>query len=413
MGTANARRASASTSIAGAVLDLDRAATTPLLPEVREAMLPWLGAAGANASAVHGGGRAARRALEDARERVAAAVGAAPSEVVFTSGATEADQLALVGVAAARPGGHLVVGRGEHPAVVRAAEQLAARGHPVTWLAPGADGRVAPAAVRDALRDDTLLVVAMHVNNETGARNDVAGIAGVVRAFSHDARAVREQGARGALEGGPYVLCDAVQSLGLERLRRDELGADLWVLSAHKAGGPQGIGALVLRAGVELVPQAWGGSQERGRRAGTSPVALAVGFGVAAELADAEAELRGARVAAVRDRFEAAVLALPGVEPSLPPGTPRSPKHAHVVVPDLRGDGETLLMNLDAEGVWASLGSACAAGSLEPSPVLLAMGWTPRRARSAVRFSFGDDHTEADADEAARRFARALERALS
>jgi cysteine desulfurase len=395
-------RALAGPAGAAHVLDLDRAATTPLRPEVREAMLPWLGAQGANASAVHGGGRAARRALEDARERVAAAVGAAPSEVVFTSGATEADQLALVGVAAALPGAHLVVGRAEHPAVVRAAEQLEARGYPVTWLAPGVDGRLAPDAVRGALRDDTLLVTAMAVNNETGARNDVAAIAGVVREHGAHVRA-----------GGPRVLCDAVQSLGLEPLRRDELDADLLVLSAHKAGGPQGIGALVLRAGVELMPQAWGGSQERGRRAGTSPVALAVGFGVAAELAAAGAERRAARVAAVRDRFEAAVLALPGVEPSLPPGAPRGPKHAHVVVPALRGDGETLLMNLDAEGVWASLGSACAAGSLEPSPVLLAMGWAPQRARSAVRFSFGDDHTEADADEAARRFARAVERTLS
>ena len=390
-------RAGADQTPADRVLDLDRAATTPLLPEVRDAMLPWLGAAGANASAVHGGGRAARRALEDARERVAAAVGAAPSEVVFTSGATEADQLALVGGAATCPGGHLVVGRGEHPAVVRAAEQLEALGYPVTWLAPGPDGRLAPDAVRQALRDDTLLVAAMRVNNETGACNDVAGIA----------RAVRERSTRA------HLLCDAVQSLGLESLRRDELDADLLVLSAHKSGGPQGIGALVVRAGVELVPQAWGGSQERGRRAGTSPVALAVGFGMAAELAAANAELRGAHVAAVRDRFEAAVLALPGVEPSLPPGTLRGPKHAHVVVPALRGDGETLLMNLDAEGVWASLGSACAAGSLEPSPVLLAMGWAAPRARSAVRFSFGDDHSEDDADEAALRFARALERTLS
>lgn len=388
-------------AFADRVLDLDRAATTPLLPEAREAMLPWLGAAGANASAVHAGGRAARRALEDARERVAAAVGAAPSEVVFTSGATEADQLALLGVAATRPGGHLVVGRGEHPAVLRATERLEARGHAVTWLAPGADGRLTPDAVRGALRDDTLLVAAMRVNNETGAWNDVAGVAG----------AVREHGARTGVRSA-HVLCDAVQALGMEPLSRDELDADLLVLSAHKAGGPQGIGALVIRAGVELEPQAWGGSQERGRRAGTSPVTLAVGFGVAAELAAADAERRRARVAAVRDRFEAAVLALPGVEPSLPPGTARGPKHAHVVVPALRGDAETLLINLDAEGVWASLGSACAAGSLEPSPVLLAMGWSPQRARSAVRFSFGDDHTADDADEAARRFARALRRTL-
>lgn len=395
MNRADTPGAPRSTGPESGALDLDRAATTPLHPEVLAAMLPWLGAQGANASAVHGGGRVARRALEDARERVAAAVGADPSEVVFTSGATEADQLALTGVAAARPQGHLVVGTGEHPAVLRAAERLSSRGHEVSWVPPGADGRLDPARVRDALRDDTVLVAAMRVNNETGAENDARSIA--------DA----------AHERGAWLLCDAVQALGYERLRRDALGADLLVLSAHKAGGPQGIGVLVVRSGVELVPQAWGGAQERGRRAGSSPVALAVGFGAAAARADADAEARARAVAAVRDRFEAAVLARAGVEPSLPPGTPRGPKHAHVVIPALRGDGETLLVNLDAAGVWASLGSACAAGSLEPSPVLLAMGWSAERARSAVRFSFGEDHTLDDADEAARRFGWALERTLA
>jgi len=373
-------------------LDLDRAATTPLHPDVAEAMRPWLGARGANASAVHGGGRAARRALEDARERIAVAVGAAPLDVILTSGATEADQLGLLGVMAAHPGGHLVVGRSEHPAVVRAAEQLELRGHPVTWVAPGPDGRLDPEDVRAALRDGTVLVAAMRVNNETGAVTDVAAVA------------------TAAHERGALLLCDAVQAFGLELLERDALGADLLVISAHKAEGPQGIGALVLRPGVEVVPQAWGGSQERGRRAGTTPVALAVGFGAAAERAAADAADRARRVAAVRDRFEAAVLALPGVRPTLPAGTPRGPKHAHLAVPDLAGDGETLLLNLDAEGVWASLGSACAAGSLEPSPVLLAMGWSVSEARSAIRFSFGDDHTFDDADEAAARFARALAR---
>jgi cysteine desulfurase len=373
-------------------LDLDRAATTPLHPDVLEAMRPWLGAQGANASAVHGGGRAARRALADARERVGAAVGASPLEVVFTSGATEADRLALFGVAAARPGAHLVVGRAEHPAVVRTAERLEALGHPIDWVPPEPDGGLDPERVRASIREGTVLVAAMRVNNETGAVTDVPAVAAAARS-------------RGAL-----LLCDAVQSLGVERLDRDALGADLLVVSAHKAGGPQGIGALVVRTGVDLEPQSWGGAQERGRRAGTSPVALAVGFGAAAERAAAGADERGRRIAAVRDRFEAAVLRLPGVERSLPNGAPRGPKHMHLVVPDLEGDGETLLLNLDAEGVWASLGSACAAGSLEPSPVLLALGWTPARARSAIRFSFGEEHDAAAADEAAARFARALER---
>ena len=377
-----------------AAIDCDRAATTPLHPLAREAMLRWLGAQGANAAAVHGGGRAARAALEDARERVAAAVGARPQEVIFTSGASEADQLALHGVLARRPHGRLVLSASEHPAVVRPAQQLEQRGLPVSWLPVDAAGSVTPALLAN-LPPDTALVAAMLVNNETGAINPVAELAAIAHA-------------RGAL-----LLCDAVQALGFEMLDRDALGADLLVLSGHKVGGPQGIGALIVRAGVELEPQALGGSQERGRRAGTQPVALAVGFGVAAELAASAWEWRAAHVAAVRDHFEARLLANPAIERTLPPATPRSPKHAHVVIPALAGDAETLLMQLDAEGVWASLGSACAAGSLEPSPVLLAMGWDRTRARSALRFSFGEDHSLADAEDAAARVLRAVERTLA
>ena len=375
-------------------LDLDRAATTPLLPDVRAAMEPWWGAQGANASAVHGGGRAARRAVEDARERIAALLGARPNDVILTAGATEADNLALFGAMAHRPGAHLIVSRGEHPAVVRAAERLAQRGHPVTWLALGADGRVDPGAVAAAMRPDTALVCAMMINNETGARNDLSAIA----TLAHD--------------HGAWVLCDAVQAAGEEDLAAATAMADLVVVSAHKIGGPQGIGALIVREGLAIEPQALGGSQERGRRGGTTPVALAVGFGVAAERAHGDWHDRAEHLRAVRDRFEAAAIA-PGIERSLPLGTPRSAKHAHLVLPALAGDAETLLMNLDALGVWASLGSACAAGSLEPSPVLLAMGWSRERARSAVRFSFGPDHTLADADEAARRFALAALRSLA
>lgn len=375
-------------------IDCDRAATTPLHPLVLEAMQPWFGRQGANAAAVHAGGRAARSALEDARERVAAAVGALPQEVVFTSGASEADQLALQGVMARYPDGRLLLSATEHPAVVRTAVQMERRWLGVDWLPVAADGCVEPAAVAAGLRVETRLVAAMRVNNETGALNPVPAIAEVVHAH------------------GALLLCDAVQALGFENLSRDALGADLLVLSAHKVGGPQGIGALVVRAGVALEPQALGGSQERGRRAGTAPVALAVGFGVAAERAAADWARRAARVGAVRDRFEARLLAHPAVERSLPAGTPRSAKHAHLVLPALAGDAEMLLMQLDAEGVWASLGSACSAGSLEPSPVLLAMGWDRLRARSALRFSFGDDQREADAEEAAARVLRAIARTL-
>ncbi len=374
------------------ILDLDRAATTPLHPDVRAGMMPWLGAAGANPSSLHRGGRAARKAVEDARERVAAAVGGAPGEVVFTSGATEADQLAVLGVLAARPGGHVVASRAEHAAVLRAVEHASARGHPVSWVEPEPDGRVDPARVAAAMRADTVLVATMLVNNETGARTDVRAVADVAHAH------------------GAWLLCDAVQALGYEHVDRHALGADLLAVSAHKVEGPVGVGALVVDPGVPIAAQALGGAQERGRRAGTTPTALVVGFGAAAARAAVDPAARGARVAEVRDRFEAEVLRLPGVRRSIPVGA-RGPKHAHLRVEGLGREGaETLLVNLDVDGVWASAGSACAAGSLEPSHVLLAMGWGREEARAALRFAFGDDHDRADAEESAARFARALHR---
>ncbi|MFN2322895.1 MAG: cysteine desulfurase family protein [Trueperaceae bacterium] len=373
-------------------LDLDRAATTPLHPEVFEAMAPWFGVAGANPSSLHGGGRAARKAVEDARERVAAAVGVAPGEVVFTSGATEADQLGVLGVLAARRGGHVVASRAEHAAVLRAVEHAGAHGHPVSWVDPEKDGRLDPERVAAAMRPDTALVATMLVNNETGARTDVRAIADVAHAH------------------GAWLLCDAVQALGYEGVDRHALGADLLAVSAHKIEGPVGVGALVVDPRVPLVAQALGGAQERGRRAGTTPTALVVGFGAAAARAADDPVGRGARVAAVRDRFEAEVLRLPGVHRSIPVAG-RGPKHAHLRVDGLGREGaETLLVNLDGDGVWASAGSACAAGSLEPSHVLLAMGWGREEARGALRFAFGDDHERADAEEAAARFARALQR---
>jgi cysteine desulfurase len=370
-------------------LDVDRAATTPLLAAAVSAMAPWWGAQGANASAVHAGGRRARAALEGAREQVAGALGVASAEVIFTSGATEALALALLGFSERHPGGRVLLSRLEHPALVRVAELLERRGGAVSWLEVGPDGVVHPEALQRAWREDIRLVAVMRTNNETGAENDVATIADLVH------------------ERGALLLCDAVQAFGFEA-ELGRLGADMMALSAHKVGGPQGIGALVVRGGLELQPQALGGLQERGRRAGTSALALAVGFGAAAAVAAQDPLLRRAQVAAVRDRFEAELLANGGVERSLPAGTMRGPKHAHLVVEALKGEAETLLMALDLEGVWASLGSACAAGSLEPSPVLVAMGWSTQRARSAVRFSFGPDHSDEDAREGARRVRRAL-----
>jgi cysteine desulfurase len=380
--------------VASRLLDLDRAATTPVAEEVLAAMLPVFRDVAGNPSSIHAAGRQARRLLEEARERVAAAAGTPPGGVVFTSGATEAIHLAVLGVMASRPNAHLITSALEHAATLsacRAAERAGAR---LTLIAPDERGVVTPDAVISALRDDTALVALMRVNNETGVLTDVAAVG----------QRLREHGAR--------LLVDSVQGFGYEPTNLAALGADLLALSAHKVEGPKGIGALVLRTGVTIEPLVGGGSQERGLRAGTSPVPLAVGFGVAAERAAAGWRERSERVAALRDRLDQGLrAAVPGlvVHGS---DAPRGPKHLHVRVPgDV--DGEVLLINLDSEGVLASAGSACAAGSLEPSHVLLAMGLSRAEARASVRFSLGDHLAEGDVDDAVRRIARAVERTIA
>jgi cysteine desulfurase len=380
--------------VAPRLLDLDRAATTPVAEGVLAAMLPAFRDVAGNPSSIHAAGRQARRLLEEARERVAAAAGAPPGGVVFTSGATEAIHLAVHGVMASRRSGHLITSSLEHAATLaacRAAEHAGAR---LTLLAPDERGVVTPDAVASALRDDTALVALMRVNNETGVLTDVAAVGQRLRA------------------NGARLLVDAVQGFGYEPTTLDALGADLLALSAHKVEGPKGIGALVLRAGVTIEPLVGGGSQERGLRAGTSPVPLAVGFGVAAERAASGWRERAERVATLRERLEERLrAAVPGlvVHGS---DAPRGPKHLSVRVPgDV--DGEVLLINLDSEGVLASAGSACAAGSLEPSHVLLAMGLSRSEARASVRFSLGDHLTERDVDDAADRIVRAIERTVA
>jgi cysteine desulfurase len=370
-------------------LDLDRAATTPVHADVLAAMLPYFQERSGNPSSIHAAGRLARRGLEAARERVAAAAGAPATSVVFTSGATEAIHLAVQGVLARRPGAHVVTALTEHAATIAACRAAERAGSTVTWLRPDAGGAIDAGEAASALRDDTALVSLMRVNNETGVKSDVAAVGAAARA-------------RGAL-----LLVDAVQAFGYEDVGLEALGADMVALSAHKVEGPKGIGALVLRPGVELVPQWGGGAQERGLRAGTPAVALAVAFGVAAERADADRERRAEYVGALRDALERALLALPGVAVN-GAGAPRGEKHLNVRFADV--DGEVLLINLDAEGVLASAGSACAAGSLQASHVLLAMGATRREATSSVRFSLGDHLSEADIAEAAERIARAVAR---
>lgn len=373
---------------APAPLDLDRAATTPVHPDVLTAMLPYFSEHAGNPASVHAAGRRARRAVEESREQLAAAVAVRPRQVVFTSGATEALHLAVHGTLATRPGAHLIAASSEHAALIEALRSAERRGHPVTWLQPDHDGVVHHDAVLEALRPDTALLALMRTNNETGVQHDLAPLRERLRAAN------------------VTVVVDAVQALGYESLSLEGCGADLMALSSHKLEGPKGCGALVLAEGVSVEPQQRGGGQERGLRGGTVDVPAVVGFGAAVARAH-PAEARGARVRALRERFERAVTRQPGVYVN-GAGAARGPKQAN-----LRFDGvdaETLLIALDGLGVWASAGSACAAGSIEPSHVLLAMGLSERAARSSLRFSFGDHLHEAQVDEAARRVVTALER---
>ena len=384
---------------------LDHAATTPLRAEALDAMLPFLRGGHGNPSSLHGAGRRARVAVERARGRVAGVLGCEPGEVVFTSGGTEADNLALRGVltgAALRETGRggLVTSAAEHRAVLATAEALAAEGHPVVVLAPDGAGRLGPEAVAAAVTDRTGLVSVMYVNNETGAVNPVAALA----AAAHD--------------GGARFHTDAVQAAGLLALDVDALGADLLSVSAHKVGGPTGVGALYVRSGTPFGAAQTGGAQERGRRGGTENVAAVVGFAEALALAEAEREGHAARLSGLRDRLRVRVVAaLPDARVNTPGGAaPHVLSVSFPPRPRAGGpggaalDGEMLLAALDLEGVEASAGSACTSGALEPSHVLLACGLDWATAAATVRFSLGRETTEGDVDAAAAALARVVGR---
>ncbi|MCX7739966.1 MAG: cysteine desulfurase family protein [Meiothermus sp.] len=366
---------------------LDYAATTPLDPEVRAGMEQALENHG-NPSSVHAFGRKARQLLEEGRERLAGALGCRPRELILTSGGSEADALALYGVALARGRGHLVSTQVEHSAVLLALRNLERLGFAVTLLAPDRYGLIYPEQVAEALRSDTLLVSLMTVNNELGTLYPVRAVAELCRA-------------RGVL-----FHTDAVQAFGTVPCRVEELGADLISIAAHKFYGPKGAGALYVRKGVELFPLV-PGKQEQGYRGGTENLPAVYGMGLAAEKAVAVLPQESKRLLGLRERLEGHLLALPGVELNGHP-TLRSPKHVNITAKG--ADGEGLLLNLDLLGVAASAGSACSSGSLEPSHVLLAIGRSREEAKASVRFSLGRFTTEAEVDQAARAFAEALRR---
>ena len=373
---------------------LDHAATTPLRPEVLDAMTPLLGGVFGNPSSPHAYGRVAREALDDAHERLARSIGADAREIVFTSGGTEANNLALKGAAwAGKSRGHRIVTTPvEHHAVGHALAYLEHFGFEVAQVPVDRYGRVAAEDVEAAITDRTTLVSVMLANNEVGTLQPVAEVAAVVRAH------------RGVL-----LHVDAVQAAPWVELDVSTLGADLVALSAHKAEGPKGTGALWIRRGTHLLAQEHGGTQERHRRAGTENVAGAVGMARAFELAAADRDGAVQRVRAQRDRLLEALIEVDGVEATGHP-IDRLPHIASVIVRGL--DGASATLALDLEGIAVSNGSACTSGSADPSHVLTAMGYPADEARGAIRLSLGRTTTEAEIDEAVRVVPAVLRRLL-
>ena len=376
---------------------LDHAATTPLDARVLEAMEPYLKESFGNASSVHGLGRKARVAVEDARERVAALLGAETGEIVFTSGGTESNNAALKGVLNDSWRG-LVTSAAEHEAVLMPAERMQKAGRPVTVLQPGVHGAVTVKQVEEALSDETALVSLMHANNELGTLTPIREIADLCRAHN------------------VVLHCDAVQSAGLLALDVNKLGVDLLSLSAHKFYGPKGVGALYVRGGIDVEPIVEGGSQERKRRAGTENVPAIVGLARALELAVEEAEVRTERIIRLRNRLQHNLEEALGGQYVLNTPVGRADVAPHVLniaFPPRDGqvyDGEMILLNLDMKDICASAGSACTSGALEPSHVLRAVGLDDDTAAGALRFSLGKANTEDDVDRAVDALAEAIER---
>ena len=376
---------------------LDNSATTPVDPRVVEAMLPYLTEKFGNASSVHFYGQEARGAIDRARREVAALISARPNEVVFLSGGTEANNLALRGTleANAEHGRHLITSQIEHSSVRGLCDALEQRGWEVTRLPVYEDGVVRPEDVRAAIRPDTVLVSVMLANNEIGTVQPVAEIGRIIREE-------RERGRKYL-----WLHTDAVQAAGRTRVEVEELGCDLLSLSAHKLNAPKGVGALYVRRGVRLAAQSIGGHQERERRAGTESVPLIVAFGRAAQLAREELADRTERLRVLRDRFEAGVEA--GVSDIVFNGSrvSRLPHLSNISFRYIEGEG--LLINLDMQGVAVSTGSACSSGSLEPSPVIRALGRDDELARGSIRFSLGRETTDEDVDYVLEVLPRAVE----
>jgi cysteine desulfurase len=376
---------------------LDHSATTPIDSRVVDAMMPYLAEKFGNASSIHQFGQETRAAVDKARRQVASLINARANEIVFTSGGTEANNLAIRGVceAAQVHGRHIITSVIEHPSVRGVLEYLEKNGWTITRLPVYDDGVVRIEDVRAAIRADTVLISVMMANNEIGTIQPVKEIGALVSA-------TRESGQKHL-----SFHTDAVQASGRIPIDVEQIGCDLLSLSAHKMYAPKGTGALFIRRGVRLIPQQIGGHQERERRAGTESVPNIVAFGAAAELARKEADQRNEHTARLRDRFEKDVQAK--VEAIVFNGD-RQRRLSHVSNISFRFiEGEGLLIHLDMQGVAVSTGSACSSGTLEPSPVIKALGRDEELARGAIRFSFGKDNTDEDVDVAVEAVVRAVE----
>jgi len=359
---------------------LDHAATTPTRPEVVKAMLPFFADAFGNPSSIHSYGQEAKGAMEEARTKVAELIGARSEEIIFTSGGTESDNYALKGVAFANEykGNHIITTSIEHHAVLEVCKFLGRRGFRITYLPVDKYGLVDPDDVRKAITDKTILISAMHASNEVGTIEPISEMGKIAK------------------EAGVYFHTDAMQTVGHIPVNVDELKVDLLSISAHKLYGPKGAGGLYVRKGTKLVPLMHGGEHERRRRAGTENVPGIVGLGKAAELAGQEIGKEAERLAYLRDKLiEGLVERIDHIRLN---GHPRKrlPNNVNVSIDFV--EGESMLLNLDLEGICASTGSACSSASLEPSHVLLALGLSPEQAHGSLRFTFGRENTEADVE---------------
>jgi cysteine desulfurase len=356
---------------------LDNNASTPVLPEVFEAMRPYFGEHFGNASSIHHHGQETRAAVERARESVAELLGCRPAEVVFTGGGTEADNLAIFGLVGS--GDHVITSTIEHHAVLNSCKHLAEKGIEVTSLPVDGRGLVDPDDLCRALRPNTKLVTIMFANNETGVIQPVEEIGKI------------------CTEAEVYFHTDAVQAAAKVPIRVKEIGCDLLSISGHKIHAPQGVGALYVRKGTTLEPMLYGGSHERSRRAGTENVPGIVGLGKAAEIAMKGFESgETIQMAALRDRLEGAILQdveSAGVNGE---GAPRVPNTSNIYFDYI--EGEALIIALDLKGLAVSTGAACSSGAIEPSHVLTAMGLRPDRARASIRFSLGKQNTAEDVE---------------